>query len=62
VLAGVMPLHGGQRLNSVFMGKNMKRKSIILAVLIALGLGAAFIVSAVSVQITPAAAGGAHNG
>jgi hypothetical protein len=34
----------------------MKRKSIILAALIALGLGAAFVASAVSVQIIPAAA------
>jgi hypothetical protein len=53
----VMPLHSRQRLNSVFMDKNMKRKSIILAVLIALGLGAAFVASAVGVRITPAAAG-----
>jgi hypothetical protein len=34
----------------------MKRKSIILAALIALGLGAAFVASAISVQIVPAAA------
>ena len=53
----VMPLHSGRCPNSIFMGKNMKRKSIILAVLIALGLGAAFVASAVGVRITPAAAG-----
>jgi hypothetical protein len=36
----------------------MKRKSIILATLIALGLGTAFITAAVLVPSNPAAAGG----